>query len=155
MVRLKLQYFGHLMRRVTHWKRLCCWEGLEARGEGDARGWDGWMSSLTRWTWVWVNSGSLWWTARPGVLRFIRSQRVGHDWATKLNWTEYSIMYMYHNFFIHSSVDGHLVCFHVPAILNSAAINSGINVSFSVLAFSGYMPRCGIAGSNVSSISSF
>ena len=55
-------------------------------GEGDDRGWDGWMASLTRWTWVWVNSGSWWWTGRPGVLRYMGSQRVGHDWATELNW---------------------------------------------------------------------
>ena len=66
--------------------RLWCWEGLEAGGEGDDRGWDGWMASLIRWTWVWVNSGSWWWTGRPGVLQFMGSQRVGHDWATKLNW---------------------------------------------------------------------
>ena len=61
-----------------------CWEGLGA-GEGDDRGWDGWMASLTRWTWVWVNSGSWWWTGRPGMLQFMGSQRVGHDWATELN----------------------------------------------------------------------
>ena len=73
---------------LTHWKRLWCWEGLRAGGEGDDRGWDGWMASRTRWTWVWVNSRSWWWTGRPGVLRFMGSQRVGHDWATKLNWTE-------------------------------------------------------------------
>ena len=54
------------------------------------RGWDGWMASSTRWTWVWVNSGSWWWTGRPGVLRFMGSQRVGHDWATELNWTDTS-----------------------------------------------------------------
>ena len=64
------------------------WEGLGAGGEGDNRGWDGWMASPTRWTWVWVNSGSWWWTGRPGVLRFMRSQRVGHNWVTELNWTE-------------------------------------------------------------------
>ena len=74
-----------------HWKRLWCWEGLGAGGEGDDRGWDGWMASLTRWTWVWVNSGSWWWTGRPGVLRFMGLQRVGHDWATELNWTELNI----------------------------------------------------------------
>ena len=85
MLKLKLQYFGHLMRKLTHWKRLWCWEGLEAGGEGDDRGWDGWMASLIRWTWVWVKSGSWWWTGRPGVLRFMGSQRVGHDWATELN----------------------------------------------------------------------
>ena len=72
---------------LTHWKRLWCWEGLGARGEGDDRGWDGWMASLTQWTWVWVNSGSWWWTGRPGVLRFMGSQRVGHDWATDLIWS--------------------------------------------------------------------
>ena len=69
-------------------KKPWCWEGLGAGGEGDGRGWDGWMASPTRWTWVWVNSGSWWWTVRPGVLRFMGSQRVGHDWATALNWTE-------------------------------------------------------------------
>ena len=65
-----------------------CWEGLGTGGEGDDWGWDGWMASLTRWTWVWVNSGSWWWTGRPGMLRFMGSQRVGHDWMTELNWTE-------------------------------------------------------------------
>jgi len=69
-------------------KRLWCWEGLGAGREGDDRGWDGWMASLTRWTWVLVNSGSWWWTGRPGVLWFMGSQRVGHDWVTELNWTE-------------------------------------------------------------------
>ena len=73
---------------LTHWKRLWCWEGLGAGGEGDNRGWDGWMASPTRWTWVWVNSGSWWWKGRPGVLQFIESQRVGHDWATELNWMQ-------------------------------------------------------------------
>ena len=66
-----------------------CWEGLGAGGEGDDQGWDGWMASRTRWTWIWVNSGSWWWTGRPGVLQFMRSQRVGHDWVTELNWTEW------------------------------------------------------------------
>ena len=61
---------------------------LKAGGEGDDRGWDGWMASLTQWTWIWVNSRSWWWTGRPGMLWFMGSQRVGHDWATELNWTE-------------------------------------------------------------------
>ena len=73
---------------LTHWKRAWCWEGLGAGGEGDDRGWDGWMTSPTRWTWVCVDSGSWWWTGRPGMLRFMGSQRVGHDWATELNWTD-------------------------------------------------------------------
>ena len=56
--------------------------------EGDNRGWNAWMASLTQWTWVWVNSRSWWWTGRPGVLLFMGSQRIGHDWVTELNWTE-------------------------------------------------------------------
>ena len=71
---------------LTHWKRPWCWEGLGAGGEGDNRGWDGWMASSTWWTWVWVNSRSWWWTCRPGLLWFLGSQRVGHDWANELNW---------------------------------------------------------------------
>ena len=70
---------------LTHWKRPWCWEGLRAGGEGDNRGWDGWMTSPTRWTCVWVNSGSWWWTGRPGMLQFMGSQRVRLDWATKLS----------------------------------------------------------------------
>ena len=87
MLELKLQYFDTWLEEPTHWKRPWCWEGLGAGGEGDDRGWDGWMASSTRWTWVWVDSGSWWWTGRPGVLRFMGSQRIGHDWATELNWT--------------------------------------------------------------------
>ena len=70
---------------LTHWKRPWFWERLKAGGEGDDREWDGWMASLNQWTWVWVNSGSWWWTGKPGVLWSMRSQRVGHDWATELN----------------------------------------------------------------------
>ena len=76
------------------WKRLWCWEELRA-GEGDDRGWDGWMASLTRWTWVWVNFRSWWWTGRPGVLRFMGLQRVGHGWATELNWTDTVYVYLH------------------------------------------------------------
>ena len=72
--------------------KIWCWEGLGAGGEGDDGGWDGWMASLTRWMRVWVNSGSWWWTGRPGVLWFMGLQRVGHDWATELNWTDYSLL---------------------------------------------------------------
>ena len=71
---------------LTHWKTPRCWERLRAGGEGDDRGWDGWMASPTQWTWVWVNFGSWWWTGRPGVLWFMGSQRIGHNWATELNW---------------------------------------------------------------------
>ena len=71
---------------LIHWKRPWCWERLMARGEGDDRGWDSWMASPPQWTWVWVDSGSWWWTGRPGMLRFMGSQRVRHDWVTELNW---------------------------------------------------------------------
>ena len=73
---------------LTHWKRPWCWEGLGAGGEGNNRGWGGWMASPTPWTWVWVNSRSWRWTGRPSLLRFMGLQRVGHNWVTELNWTE-------------------------------------------------------------------
>ena len=86
MLKLKLSALATSCKELTHWKRLWCWEGLGAGGEGDDQGWNGWMASLTWWTRVWVNSGSWWWTGRSGVLRFMGSQRVGHNWATELNW---------------------------------------------------------------------
>ena len=73
---------------LTHWKRPWCCKRLRAGGEGDNRGWGGWMASLTQWTWIWVNSRSLWWTWWPGVLQSIESQRARHDWVTELNWNE-------------------------------------------------------------------
>ena len=91
MLKLKLQYLATSCKKLTHWERLWCWEGLGAGGAGDDRGWDGWMASLTRWIWVWVNSGSWWWTGRPGMLRFMGSQRVRHYWATELNWWSFSV----------------------------------------------------------------
>ena len=102
MLKLNLQYFGHLMwtdlfyfilfyfiLELTYFKRPWCWERLKVGGEGDDRGWDGWITLPTQWTWlvrVWVNFRS-WWTGRPGVLQFMRLQSVGHSWATELNWT--------------------------------------------------------------------
>ena len=87
MLNLTLQYFGHLMQSVDSLekKKPWCWEGLGAGGEGDDRGWDGWMASPTWRTWVWVNSGSWWWTGRPGVLQFTESQRVRHDIWLNIN----------------------------------------------------------------------
>ena len=67
------------------WKDPDAGKDWRAGGDGDDRGWDGWMASLTRWTWVWGNSGSWWWTGRPGMLLLMGSQRDGHDWATELN----------------------------------------------------------------------
>ena len=75
-------------KELTHWERPWCWERLKAGGEGDDRGWDGWMASPTQWTWVWVSSGSWWWTGKSGVLQSMASHRVRHDWVTQLNSTD-------------------------------------------------------------------
>ena len=85
--------YSYACKELTHWKRPWCWERLGAGGEGDDRGWDGWMASLTRWMGVWVNSRSWWWTGRPGVPWFLGSQRVRHDWATELNWLNWCLLY--------------------------------------------------------------
>ena len=81
-----------LYEELTHLKRPWCWERSRAGGEGDDRGWEGWMALLTQWTWVWVDSRSWWWTGRPDELRFVGSQRVGHDWV---NWTENALQLLY------------------------------------------------------------
>ena len=86
MLKLKFQYFGHLMRRADSFEKTLMLGKIEGRRRRGRQGWDGWMASPTQWTWVWVNSGSWWWTGRPGVLQFMGSQSVGHDWATELNW---------------------------------------------------------------------
>ena len=75
-------------KELTHLKRPWCWERVKMGGEGNDRGWDGWTASLTQWIWVWVNSRSWWRTGKPGVLQSMGSQRVGHNWATELNWTD-------------------------------------------------------------------
>ena len=85
MLELNSSTLATWCKELTHWKRPWCWERLRAGGERDGRGWDGWMASLTQWTWVWVNSRT-WWTGKPGMLKSMGSQRVRHDWATKLNW---------------------------------------------------------------------
>ena len=79
MLKLKLQYFGHLMWRTDSLERPWCWERLKAGGEGDNRGWDGWRASPTQRTWVWASSGSWWWTRKAGVLQSMGSQRVRHN----------------------------------------------------------------------------
>ena len=84
MLKLKLQYFGHLMETANSLEKTLMWERLKA-GEGDDRGWVGRMASPTQLTWVWVNSGSWWWTGRSGVLQSLGSQRVRQNWATELN----------------------------------------------------------------------
>ena len=89
ILKLKFQYFGHLMWRADSFEKTLMLGKIEGRRRGQQR-WDGWMASPTQWTWVWVNSGSWWWVGKPGVLQSVGSQRVGHNWAIELNWTERS-----------------------------------------------------------------
>ena len=91
MLKLKLQYFGDLMRRADLLGKTLMLGGIRGRRRRRDRGWDGWMASPTRWTWVWVKSGSWWWTGSPGMLQFMGSQRVEQNWATELNWTVWTI----------------------------------------------------------------
>ena len=84
-LKLKLQYLDHLLQELTHWKRPWCWERLKA-GEGDDRGWDGWMASSTRWTRVWASSGSWWRTGKPGSAVVHGVAKIRHKWATEPNW---------------------------------------------------------------------
>ena len=90
MLKLKLQYLATWCYELTHLKRPWCWERLKVGGEGDDRGWDGWMDSPTKWTQVWVSSRNWWWTGRPGMLQSMGLQRVRHDWATELNWKSHN-----------------------------------------------------------------
>ena len=92
MLKLNSNTLATWCEELTHLKRPWCWEKLRAGEEGDDRGWHGWVVSPTRWTWVWVNSGSCWWAGRPGVLQSMGSQRVRQDWATELNWTNIKII---------------------------------------------------------------
>ena len=85
MLKLKLQYFGHLMWRTDSLEKTWCWERVKAGGEGENRGWGGWMAPPTQCTWIWASSRSWWWTGRPGVLQSLGLQRVGHDWVTELH----------------------------------------------------------------------
>ena len=86
MLKLKPQYLATWCEELTHWKRPWHWARLKAGGEGDDRGWDGWMASRTWGTWVLVSSRSWWWTGKPSVLQSMGSQKIRHDWVTKLNW---------------------------------------------------------------------
>ena len=97
MLKLKLQYFGHLMWRADSLEKILMLAKIEAGGEGDKRGWDGWMASPTQWTWVWVDFRSWWRTGRPGMLQFMGSQRVGHDWVTELNCTHFFAVFISSN----------------------------------------------------------
>jgi len=104
-------------KELTHWKRPWCWESLRAWGEGDDRGWDGWMASLTQWTWVWVDSGSWWWTGRPGVLQFmglLTSNTTSFAWI----WTVFkSMCYLVASLFYWKYCVMSLCCVH-PSFLS-------------------------------------
>ena len=89
MLKLKLQYFGHLIRRTNPLEKTLMLEKIEVGGKGDNRGWNGWMTSPIWGTWVWVGFRSWWWTGKPGVLQPMGLQRVGCDWVTELSWTLY------------------------------------------------------------------
>ena len=123
MLKLKLQYFGHLMRRVDSLEKTLMLGSIGGRRRrGRHRGWDGWMASLTRWTWVRVNSGCSWWTGRPGMLQFMGSQRVGHNWVTELtDWTDWS----------------HRILSTMPLVLRSL-----LDPTFLILCYSPYPTVC-------------
>ena len=116
MLKLKLQYFGHLIQELTHWKRPWYWERLKAGGEGDDRGWDGWMASPTWWTWGWASSRSWWWTEKPGMVQSMGLQRVGYNWVTELNWTEMQPTHAHHVYkYVHMYIDVlfiRVICFY-------------------------------------------
>ena len=93
MLKLKLQYFGHLMQRADSLEKTLMLGKTEAGGVRDDRGWEGWMASLTQWTWIWANPGRLWRTRKPGVLQSMGSPTVRHNWGIKLNWTDSTVKY--------------------------------------------------------------
>ena len=88
---LIFDHVHYFYRNNCKCRQIASIERLKAGGEGDDRGWDGWMASLTQWTWVWVNSRSWWWTGRPGVLQSLGLQRFGHNWVMELNWMTYEV----------------------------------------------------------------
>ena len=122
-----------MIHEPTHWKRPWCWERSKAGGEGDDRGWDGWMASPTQWTWVWASSGSWWWTGKPGVLQSVVSQSRTQlsDWTTwkssRISWAGSLIimgsvvpMYAHNRLRPPSEYDGILrMRLNIPSILLS------------------------------------
>ena len=135
MLKLKLQYFGHLMQRTDSLESPWCWERLKVGGEGDDRGWDAWMASLTQWTWIWASSGSWCWTGRPDVLQSVGSQGVGHDWTTELNWIKAMGLLSLHFSKVCSLFQSFLQWFKACSFLHVAYHNTrrGLTIWFFVL----------------------
>ena len=122
ILKLKLQYFGHLMWRANSLEKPWCWERLRAGGEGGNRGWNGWMASLTQWTWIWVwaNSGREWRIGKPGVLQSMGSQRVVYNLANKPDWAFVFVCSGYKSF------AGYVICkyFLLVCSLSFHSLNS-------------------------------
>ena len=161
MLKLKLQYFGHLMRRTDSLEKTLMLEKIEGRGEENGTtedemvGWHQWLNGHE----FWVNSVSWWWTGRLSVLQSMGLQRVGHDWATELNWLKaewYSVVCIHHILVFPLSVGGLLGHFYL-AVLNNAAVDKSMQIPLWDSAFSSfvYMPRSGVAGLYDSSLFSF
>ena len=107
MLRLKFQYFGHLMRRTDSFEKTLRMGKIEGGRKRGRQRCNSWMASPTKWTWVWVNSGRWWWTGRPGMLWFMGAQRVRHDWVTELNWTDF-LSHVWHLFSLPSHFHGEI-----------------------------------------------
>ena len=120
MLKLKLQYSGHLIQELIHWKRPWYWERLKAGGEGDNRGWDGWMASPTQWTWVWASSGSWWWTAWRAAVH-----GVAKSWTWLSDWTELNLHHKLNNQLQISEVEGsvYLYIYHPQFEQNDNALS--------------------------------
>ena len=131
---------GNLMRRADSFERPWLWERLKAGGEGNDGGWDGWMASLTLWTWVWVNSGSWWWAGRPGMVRSMGSQRVRDNWATELNWTDTYLQVSY----LSSNLESKIVPKTCAWLLDSQHLwvgySEATNLEFSV--YQSFVSKC-------------
>ena len=112
---------------LTHFKRPWCWERLKAEGKGDDRRLDDWMASPTQWTCIWVNSGSWWWTGKPGMMQSMGSQRVRHDWSTELKWSRKG------NLFTYLTVESRSEHQSQAQLDPKAAMSPGLYLSLSVL----------------------